>query len=37
MGNTVLLVDDEVNITNSFRRTLRNHVKLEVANSGKKP
>ncbi len=34
MSNTVLLVDDEVNITNSFRRTLRNHVKLEVANSG---
>ncbi|MCK6264046.1 response regulator [Vibrio sp. ZSDE26] len=34
MSNTVLLVDDEVNILNSFRRTLRNQIDIELANSG---
>ncbi|MGF1721912.1 response regulator [Vibrio kyushuensis] len=35
MGNSVLLVDDEINILNSFRRTLRNQVDIDLANSGK--
>ena len=34
MNNKVLLVDDEVNILNSYRRTLRNHFAFDVANSG---
>ena len=35
MNRTVLLVDDEVNILNSFKRNLRNHVDIELASSGK--
>ncbi|MEZ9231083.1 HD domain-containing phosphohydrolase [Vibrio amylolyticus] len=35
MGKSVLLVDDEINILNSFRRTLRNQVDIDLANSGK--
>ncbi|MBW3696028.1 response regulator [Vibrio sp. T187] len=34
MDKPILLVDDEINILNSFRRTLRNHVSLDLANSG---
>ncbi|MDC5819183.1 HD domain-containing phosphohydrolase [Vibrio europaeus] len=34
MNKPVLLVDDEVNILNSFRRTLRSHVDIDLANSG---
>ncbi len=30
----VLLVDDEINVLNSFRRVLRGHVSLDLANSG---
>ncbi|MGF1755025.1 response regulator, partial [Vibrio makurazakiensis] len=35
MDKPILLVDDEVNILNSFRRTLRNQVTIELASSGK--
>ncbi|WP_341663812.1 HD domain-containing phosphohydrolase [Vibrio sp.] len=35
MNRTVLLVDDEVNILNSFKRNLRNHIDIELASSGK--
>lgn len=35
MNNQVLLVDDEVNILNSYRRNLRNKFKFDVAQSGK--
>jgi len=34
MNNRVLLVDDEVNILNSYRRNLRNKFKFDVAQSG---
>ncbi|KLN65053.1 HD domain-containing phosphohydrolase [Vibrio sp. VPAP30] len=34
MKKPVLLVDDEVNILNSFRRTLRSHVDIDLASSG---
>ncbi|USD43652.1 response regulator [Vibrio sp. SCSIO 43135] len=34
MTKPVLLVDDEINILNSFRRTLRNQVDIELANNG---
>jgi response regulator RpfG family c-di-GMP phosphodiesterase len=34
MNNRILLVDDEVNILNSYRRNLRNKFKFDVAQSG---
>ncbi len=34
VNKLVLLVDDEINILNSFRRTLRGHVELDLASSG---
>jgi response regulator RpfG family c-di-GMP phosphodiesterase len=34
MNNQILLVDDEVNILNSYRRNLRNKFKFDVAQSG---
>ncbi|WP_367989411.1 HD domain-containing phosphohydrolase [Vibrio sp. NTOU-M3] len=34
MNKPVLLVDDEINILNSFRRNLRNQIEIELANSG---
>ena len=35
MNKTVLLVDDEINILNSFKRTLRHHIDIDLAKSGK--
>lgn len=34
MNNNILLVDDEVNILNSFKRTLRNKFPFDIAQSG---
>lgn len=33
MNRTILLVDDEINVLNSFRRTLRKQLDIELANS----